>query len=169
MPGDADDYMRELRTVVDAAAAALLAVPDDVAARRPAPNAWSVKEVVGHLIDSAANNHQRFVRAQWQPDLIFTGYAQDEWVAAQQYQQAPWPELVVLWREYNRQLARVMAAVPADVRHRSHARHNLHEIAWMPVAASERTTLDYLMRDYVGHLRHHLRQIDRLLECPPST
>ncbi|MFL5606483.1 MAG: hypothetical protein ACJ8AD_08560 [Gemmatimonadaceae bacterium] len=61
-----------------------------------------------------------------------------------------------------RQLARVMAAVPADVRYREHARHNVHEIAWVPVAASATTTLDYLMRDYVGHLQHHLRQIDEL-------
>jgi hypothetical protein len=30
---------------------------------RPAPERWTKKEVVGHLIDSASNNHQRFVRA----------------------------------------------------------------------------------------------------------
>jgi hypothetical protein len=160
---DYPDYIEELRAVVDSSAADLLALPPEVAARKPAAGGWSIKEVVGHLIDSAANNHQRFVRAQWQEDLVFIGYAQEEWVAAQQYQQAPWTELVVLWREYNRQLARVMTAVPAHIRHRVHARHNLDAIAWMPVAATTSTTLDYLMCDYVAHLRHHLRQIDRLL------
>ena len=72
---------------------------------------------------------------------------------------SPWADLIVLWREYNRHLARVMAAVPSSVRHREHARHNLHEIAWREVPAHERATLDYLMADYVGHLHHHLRQI----------
>ena len=158
----AADYIGELREVVDAAAADLLTLSPEAAARRPASGGWSIKEVVGHLIDSASNNHQRFVRAHWQEDLVFGGYAQDDWVAAQEYQSAPWPELVALWREYNRQIARVMAAVPTAVRYREHARHNLHEIAWVPVAASTTTTLDYLMRDYVGHLQHHLRQIERL-------
>ena len=69
----------------------------------------------------------------------------------------------MLWREYNRHLARVMAAVPPEVRGREHRRHNLHEIAWQVVPAGEPATLDYFMADYVGHLRHHLRQIGALL------
>ena len=158
-----DDYIGELRATVDAAAERLLAVAPAAAGRRPARDGWSAKEVVGHLVDSAAHNHLRFVRARWQDDLVFAGYAQDDWVGAQQYQQAPWPELVTLWRDYNRHLARVMAAVPPDVRHREHARHNLHEVAWQPVPADRPATLDYFMRDYVGHLRHHLRQIHALL------
>jgi hypothetical protein len=75
----------------------------DTAARAPyAPGKWSTKEVVGHLIDSAANNHQRFVRAQWTDDLLCPTYAQDEWVRTQRYQEAPWPDLVELFRTYNR-------------------------------------------------------------------
>ena len=157
------DYVDELRTTVERAAAELLAAPAEAAAVRPGPARWSAKEIVGHLIDSAAHNHQRFVRAQWQDDLVFAGYAQEAWVTAQRYQEAPWPELVALWREYNRHLARVMAAVPAAVRQREHRRHNLHEIAWRVVPAGEPATLDYFMADYVGHLQHHLRQIRALL------
>jgi hypothetical protein len=52
-----------------------------------------------------------------------------------------------------------MEAVPDQVRFRSHRRHNLHQIAWQVVPEGEPTTLDYLMRDYVGHLKHHLRQV----------
>ncbi len=59
----ADDYIGELREDVDATAAALLTLSPEAAARKPAPGGWSIKEVVGHLIDSASNNHQRFVRA----------------------------------------------------------------------------------------------------------
>ena len=156
---EANFYITELRTLVERESARLLGAPPDAVERRPAKGGWSAKEVLGHLIDSAAVNHQRFVRAQWQ-DLVFAGYAQEDWVAAQKYQDAPWIELVALWREYNRHLARVMAAIPIDVRLRPQRRHNLNEIAMNPAPAEEPSTLDYLMRDYVEHLQHHVRQID---------
>ena len=148
-----------LRAAVDAATPRLLALPRDVVRRRSAPGHWSRAEVIGHLIDSASNNHQRFVRAADQDDLVVAGYAQDDWVARQEYQSAPWEELVVLWQLYNRQLARVMAAVPHGVRSRVHDRHNLHRVAWRPVPADRPTTLDYFMNDYVDHLEHHLTQV----------
>jgi hypothetical protein len=149
----------ELRSAVELCAPLLLALSDADSARRPAPGKWSPREVIGHLIDSASHNHQRFVRAQLQDDLVFTGYDQDVWVGAQQYHEAPWAELVTLWRTYNLHLARVMAATPLSARTRPRARHNLDEIAWRPVAREESTTLDYFMGDYVDHLNHHLRQI----------
>ena len=161
--GVADDYIADLRDTVTRTAAYLLGVPPEAAARRPAPEKWSAKEIVGHLIDSASHNHQRFVRAQFQDDLVFPGYAQADWVRAQRYQEAPWPGLVTLWRDYNFHVARVMAAVPPEVRFREHRRHNLHEVAWQPVPADQVATLDYFMRDYVGHLKHHLRQIAALV------
>ena len=152
-------YVARLRAVIAAAERDLSAITDDDSARRPAPDKWSPREVVGHLVDSAANNHQRFVRARWQNDLVFGGYEQDAWVDAQEYRCAPWRELVTFWAAYNRHLARVMAAVPEAVRTRPHVRHNLHEIGWRPVPEHEPATLDYLMQDYVDHLEHHLRQV----------
>ena len=159
---EANFYITELRTVVERESTRLLGAPPDAVERRPAKGGWSAKEVLGHLIDSAAVNHQRFVRAQWQ-DLVFAGYAQDDWVVSQKYQTAPWLELVALWREYNRHLAHVMAAIPMEVRMRAHRIHNLHEIAMTPVPVEEPATLDYLMHDYVQHLLHHLKQIDARL------
>jgi hypothetical protein len=115
--------------------------------------------VIGHLIDSASNNHQRFVRAQFQEDLVFSGYEQDAWVSVQRYRDAPWEELIALWRSYNLHIARVMEAVPKDERVRLRARHNLDELAWKTVPPNEPASLDYFMSDYVSHLRHHLAQI----------
>ena len=152
-------YAERLAAVVAAAEPRLRAIPDAASAARPAPGKWSPREVVGHLVDSASNNHQRFVRAREQDDLVFPGYAQDAWVAAQEYRSAPWGELVTLWETFNRHLARVMAATPAAVRQRAHSRHNLHLIAWRPVPEHEPATLDYFMADYVDHLEHHLRQV----------
>ncbi len=153
------DYAIELFEIVDRVTPRLLDISDEGSARRPAPGKWSPREIVGHLVDSASNNHQRFVRAQWQDDLVFQGYAQDGWVAAQRYQEAPWTETVMLWAQFNRHLARVMDAVPDEIRLRPRPRHNLHQLAWQPVPETEPATLDYFMRDYVGHLKHHLRQI----------
>ena len=158
-------YITDLRDTVDRTAAELTKLEPDLAARRPGPARWSIKEIVGHLIDSAANNHQRFVRAPSMKDLVFDGYDQDAWVAAQRYQDAPWPEVVVLWRAYNLHIARVMEAVSPEVRDRVCRRHNLDRIAWRVVPAEEPTTLGYLMEDYVGHLHHHLRQIRAILDA----
>jgi DinB superfamily len=157
--GRVADYVVDLRETVERAAAALLAIPDEASARRPAPGKWSPREIVGHLIDSAGTNHQRFVRAQFQNDLVFPGYEQDAWVRAQRYADEPWPLVVNLWKFYNLHLAHVCRAAPESERLRARREHNLHEIGWAPVPREEPATLEHLMRDYVGHLKHHLRQI----------
>ncbi|HEX6813157.1 MAG TPA: DinB family protein [Planctomycetota bacterium] len=149
----------ELRQVVEAATGRLLELSDAAAAVERAKGKWSPKQVIGHLIDSASNNHQRFVRAQFTQDLVFPGYEQDDWVAVQRYQSAPWQELVALWRHFNLHLARVIEAIPVPVRQSLRRRHNLHELAWHTVPQEQPTTLEYFLRDYVGHLRHHLAQV----------
>lgn len=160
MPASVPAYARRLRAVVDAAEPRLLALDDARSARRPAPGKWSPREVIGHLVDSASNNHGRFVRAATRPDdgLVFAGYEQDGWVELQRYGEAPWPELVALWAGFNRHLARVMALVPEEARTRTRARHNLHEVAWGTLPPDLPATLGWFMNDYVRHLEHHLRQ-----------
>lgn len=152
------DYVEQLRTAVERATPQLLAL-GDASRRRPSAATWSPREVIGHLVDSASNNHQRFVRGQFQDDLIFEGYAQDDWVNAGRYQEAPWEDLVTLWRTFNLQIARVIEAVPDDTRLRPRLRHNLDQIGFDQVAQGEPASLDHLMRDYVRHLEHHLAQI----------
>ena len=138
----------ELLRSVDDAAASLRSVSEESAAAKPTPEVWSVKEVVGHLIDSAANNHQRFVRAQHAPRFEFPGYEQNLWVRSQDYQSCPWRELVDFWVLYNRHLAHVVRRVPAPAL----------EISCR-IGEDESVTLGFLIEDYVRHLRHHLNQI----------
>lgn len=111
------------------------------------------------MIDSASNNHQRFVRAQFQDDLVFDGYEQDAWVSLQRYREAPWDELIDRWRNFNLRIARIMQVASNDERLRKRARHDLDKLAWKPIPRSEPATLDYFMSDYVAHLKHHLAQI----------
>ena len=154
------DFVEEFVRAVEAEAGRLLALGEGESGRRPAGGGWSAKETVGHLIDSAANNHQRFVRAQYKDDLVFDGYEQDEWVGAQHYAEAPWARLVELWRLYNLHLAHVVARVPAAQLSRPRHPHSLHRIAFRLVDEREPATLEYLIRDYVEHLKHHLGQIE---------
>jgi hypothetical protein len=109
---------------------------------------WSRKQVIGHLIDSASNNHQRFVRLLLEPQVSLPGYEQAGWVASQQYQDRSWPELLELWAAYNRHLAHLISCVPSAVL--SHT---------CRVGAAEAVTLEFLMRDYVRHLQHHLTSL----------
>lgn len=162
------DYRADLARTVRFAVARLRTVDESVAEQRPAPGKWCAKEVIGHLVDSAANNHQRFVRIRWQDDMVFPGYAQEEWVQAQDYVSAPWTELLDLWVSYNLHLARVMTGIPDEVRFRPRDRHNLAQLAWQTVPNDQPATLDYFMADYVNHLKHHLRQIERLGVLPGS-
>jgi hypothetical protein len=122
---------------------------------------WSRREILGHLIDSAANNHQRFVRAQFKDDLVFPGYEQEQWVSSQRYNDEPWPDLIELWRAYNLHLVHVVAHIPEDVLTRQRDKHSLAQIAFNSVDQNAPATLEYLIRDYLDHLKHHLDQIWR--------
>ena len=109
---------------------------------------WSRKQVIGHLIDSASNNHQRFVRAALQTSLDFPGYDQTGSVRVQAVQDADWQLLVALWAVYNRYLAHVIAQLPSSI---------LETVC--RIGPSDPVTLGFLATDYVVHLGHHLSQL----------
>jgi len=154
-----NDVLDDFVLTIEEASARLLSLTDAEASVPLAEGKWSAKEVIGHLVDSASNNHQRFVRAQLKENLVFEGYAQEEWVRVQSYGEEAWPHLVNLWKFYNLHLAHVCRAAPEQERLRARREHNLHEIGFAPVSADEPATLEHLMRDYVGHLKNHLQQI----------
>lgn len=116
---------------------------------KPGPGRWSKKELLGHLIDSAANNHRRFIMSQLQPEpLLIIAYDQDQWVALSRYQHSPAAELLQFWTLYNLQIVRLLEHLP-------------------PAAATHRcqfdngygVTLRWLAEDYLVHLEHHVHQL----------
>ena len=155
------DY--NLKEIVLAAFEELILASDQQVSMKPTPDKWSAKEILGHLIDSASNNHGRFVRAQHSDELIGQGYDQEAWVAVQEYQSLNWQELLITWRQLNLQMAYLMYITEDEVRDKERKAHNLHQIAFKPVPENEPTTLGYFMEDYVLHLRHHLGQIRTLI------
>lgn len=139
---------KELRELVAGARVQLLSLSEQDVSEKPFAEKWSLKEVLGHLIDSASNNHQRFVRMQLQQDIGSFSYTQEEWNAVQKYQAERWGDLVDLWALYNTHLAHVIA-------HVNHASlRNTCEMGY-PRPAS----LRFVMEDYVRHVKHHLEQI----------
>src|SRR5580698_11600886 len=109
------DAINLLEQALAGVAPRLLTTGDEEAARASASGGWSKKQILGHLIDSAGNNHQRFVRAQFTEHLEFPAYQQDTWVAAQSYATEPWQDLVNLWLLLNRHLLHIMRHTPAEV------------------------------------------------------
>ena len=158
-PQNYDEFLKDFHATVLDATTRLREMPEAESRRKSAPGDWAPIEILGHLVDSAANNHQRFVRAQFTDDLAFTGYEQNQWVSSQKYADESWPELIQLWSAYNLHLHHVASVIPAPVLTRPRATHTLDQIAFNLVEKSETATLEYLIRDYVDHLRHHLTQI----------
>jgi hypothetical protein len=152
-------YLDEFKETVDAAFERLMLISEEQSRVPRGEGKWSPKEVIGHLIDSAANNHARFVQAQLYDGFVFSGYEQDKWVTVQAYKDEPWDRLLQLWRHYNLHLLHVMSLIGEEVSGKLRFPHNLHQIAWRAVGEEQPVTLDYLMRDYVDHLKHHLGQI----------
>jgi DinB superfamily len=142
------ELSEQLRTLVERVEPRLHEITEWESIQTALPGGWSRKQLLGHLIDSASNNHQRFVRAMLQPSLDFPGYDQEGNVRVQAVQQAEWSLLVSLWAAYNRYLAHLIAYIPAsqlDTQCR--------------IGAGQAVTLGFLASDYLTHLRHHLNQI----------
>jgi hypothetical protein len=140
---------RTLEKIVQTMEERLQRMGEPAVSARTGPGKWSVKEILGHLVDSALNNHQRFIRAQRTDGLRFPGYEQDAWVAAQGYAEEDWYSVVELWCALNRHLSHVIKRIPPE---------KLSVVC--TIGESPPVSLDFLVRDYIRHLEHHLAGID---------
>lgn len=138
----------DLQAILDDVPAQLRDIKEAGAEVSSSPEKWSKKEILGHLIDSATNNHQRFVRAQTSAELVAPKYEQEAWVSVQGYEEESWESLIDLWETYNRHILHVMSRVPESK---------------LPtrclIGDNEPVTLQFLMADYVDHMKGHLHQI----------
>lgn len=141
---------QQLMDIVDAQVEAFKQVSNEEWSYKTAPEKWSKKEILGHLIDSAMNNLRRFVVSQYEQNQNIV-YQQNEWVAYQQYQQAPVDELIGLWQLLNTQIARTISHIPAN---------KLVNTCDTGKGDAELHTILFLISDYIDHLQHHLRAIN---------
>lgn len=139
--------MERLEVLLDIIPPKLGEIDSSTFSYKPAPGKWSKKEILGHLVDSAANNHQRFMRAQYE-DAPAIWYDQDAWVACSNYQNMDKDQLIEFWKAYNKHLLFIIKNIPAD---------KLNRTCTMKDGSTP--PLEYLIIDYVDHMEHHLGQI----------
>ncbi|HXR17511.1 MAG TPA: DinB family protein [Terriglobales bacterium] len=140
--------LTKLRALLNEVPPRLSKLPPSQTEGKPSPSKWSPKEELGHLLDSAANNHQRIVRTQLEDKPKMPGYDGNAWVKLHGYQQRNWQEMIELWRALNRQLLSAAEAVPDDGWSRT-----------CTIADSQPLTLKFVFEDYIEHMMHHLKHI----------
>lgn len=145
----AHDLAALLRRTVESELSNLRAVNSDRASVQPnGPASWSPKQELGHLIDSAANNHMRFVRAALETEYKDASYKQQEWVKIHGYQDSSWDFLVDFWFHYNTLLVAVIARIPPE-----------KLATGCTIGDGEPVSLAFVIEDYVRHMQHHLDHI----------
>jgi hypothetical protein len=139
---------REFRAEIERLRGALLALSPALADTPWRVGGWTRKQIVGHLLDSAANNRQRFVRAAIDGQYAGPGYAQDAWVAAHGYGDESWETLLRWWQAEHEILAAVVERIPEE-----------HLEAKCVVGDDAPVTLRFLIEDYLNHQRGHFTQL----------
>lgn len=142
------DIASNFRAEIDKLHAALLALPPALADTPWRVDGWTRKQIVGHLLDSAANNRQRFVRAAIEGRYAGPGYAQDAWVAAHGYSNKNWETLLRWWQAEHEILMAAVDGVPEDRLEAS-----------CVVGDDKPVTLRFLIEDYLRHQNWHLTQL----------
>ncbi|MGB8890007.1 MAG: DinB family protein [Candidatus Korobacteraceae bacterium] len=142
------DTLQQLRASIDRLPARLKTLSSAQVEQKASPESWSPKQELGHLLDSAAKDHEHLVRTQLEDHPAMPDYDGVRWVALHRYQERDWKELVDVWVALNRQLAAVASAIP--------------DSAWSrtcTIGGSEPLTLRFVFDDYVAHMLGHLRHI----------
>ena len=139
---------REFRAEIERLQDALLALSPALADTPWRVDGWTRKQIAGHLLDSAANNRQRFVRATIDGEYAGPGYAQDAWVAAHGYSDESWETLLRWWQAEHEILTTVVDRVPEE-----------RLKAMCVVGDDAPVTLRFLIEDYLSHQRHHFAQL----------
>ena len=142
------DIAQQLRSITEMVEPKLSRMNHDEMGFKSDPHEWSKKEILGHLIDSAANKHRRFVRDVHHVADNFPIYDQNEWVRIQQFNERPWSSLVALWSAYNSHLSHVIECIPEDA-----------EPSLCNIGEQEPVPLGFVIKDYLSHLQHHLKDI----------
>jgi hypothetical protein len=142
------EVAQKFRADLDEVHRGLVSVPDRLADVPWRSGGWTRKQIVGHMLDSAANNRQRFVRASIGGKYSGPKYAQDEWVAAHGYADQPWQTLLYWWEAEHEILMAIVDRIPKE-----------RLAVQCRVGDDEPVTLQFLIEDYVSHQRWHLKQL----------
>jgi transcriptional regulator len=138
--------LNRLEYIINLTPKMLTEISEENMSTKPSPTKWSKKEIIGHLIDSATNNHQRFVRGQFE-NIPEISYDQNNWNEFSFYNQIDSKQIISFWTIYNKQIKEIIKRIPKE---------NLEKQIKI---GNNILTLEFLIIDYVEHLEHHLKQI----------
>ena len=142
-----EKFAEQLNGIIEQNISLLNEITDQEFSYKISTEKWSKKEILGHLIDSAENNIQRFVRVQYENEP-FIFYEQDEWVRIQDYQNKySKEEIITLWRLLNKQIITILQNLPVEKQ------------ALKCYKNKELVSITFVIEDYIKHLLHHLEQI----------
>ncbi len=152
-----EPIIQGLLTLIEEWEPKLTSLSDEVISERRNSQNRTIKQIVGHMIDSASNNTHRMVHLQYQPSpLVYPDYANfgnnDRWIAIQNYQEEKWNDLIQLWKYSNLHIVHVMRNVNIDKL----------ENEWI-TALNKPVSLKAMILDYLGHFELHLGEIDTLI------
>jgi len=148
---------QELLSLVEEWELKLLSLSEDVLTKKENSQHRTIKQIVGHMIDSATNNIHRIVHLQYQPSpLVFPDYANlgnnDRWIAIQDYKSENWNDLVQLWKYLNIHIVHVI----------NHVNPDKLTNEWI-TALNVKVSLKSMIQNYTGHIRLHLNEIEELI------
>ena len=134
----------------------LISLSEDVISQKRNKQNRSIKQILGHLIDSASNNHQRIIRLQYNKCLEFPDYTQDNdlWIMLQDYQHANWNNLIKLWKYYNLHLIQIIETID----------ESKFENYWFDFEKNK-ITLHEMIIGYLWHLNLHINEINELINA----
>ena len=153
------EYDNLLKEIIESASRSILEMSKTDMEFKSAPEKWSKKQILGHLIDSGVNNFGRFVRGATGAILIFDGYDQVKWVVVNNYQGQELASVVHRWAAINESIAELLPNIEEEVFHRKTTEHNFDRICMKTIEKGIESNLHYLIWDYIFHLEHHLSQI----------
>lgn len=152
-------YIETLKDIMDTVYPIFNKMSSAQFGEKPSENKWSPKEIIGHLVDSAFNNHRRLILAENQDDLLFDGYDQDEWVRRNNYQNRSKDEVLELWRISNLQFGHVANSLSKEKLNAKTKAHSYFGWSMIPFEEGKEENVQYLIADYVYHTEHHILQI----------
>lgn len=155
---ESESITREITSLIEIWESKLSGLENSVLSSRRNSQNRTIKQILGHLIDSVSNNTHRVVHIQYQKSPFeFPNYAtfgnNDRWIAIQDYQNEEWQDMIQLWKY--------------SLLHFCHVINNLNddklENEWIS-GPEKNITLRTMIIDFPRHLKLHLEEIDDLIK-----
>lgn len=148
------DLRNEIAELVTEWEMKLLELPEKTLSNNRNSQNRTIKQILGHLVDSAVNNHHRIVRLQYTSNLVFPDYRQDNdtWIKIQDYQNEDWEFLVSFWKSYNMHMIHIIKNVNSDCLKNT----------WKDFEGTVET-LESIITGCLSHLNLHINEIKELI------